>query len=106
MDFSQNQELMIAARVDLALRYKEVDIDTQVLKQLLLLVSSPFEEKLFRTRKIQNIHITVYHKLQGACMLYLSLIIRGIYRDVWSICVSFFDSITAGNLVSFHIKDH
>jgi hypothetical protein len=49
MDFSQNQELMIPARVDPALRYKEVYIDTQVLQQLLL-VSSPFEEKFFRTR--------------------------------------------------------
>jgi hypothetical protein len=39
-------------------------------------------------------------------MLYPSLIIRGICRDVWSIGVSFFESITAGNLVSFRIKDH
>jgi hypothetical protein len=34
MDFSQDRELMIPVRVDLALRYKEVDIDTQILQQL------------------------------------------------------------------------
>jgi hypothetical protein len=38
MGFSQNRELIIPARVDLALRYKEVDIDSQVLQQLLLVI--------------------------------------------------------------------
>jgi hypothetical protein len=70
MDFSQNRELMIPARVDLALRYKEVDIDTQVLKQLLLLVSSPFEEKLFRTRKIQNRLQCITSSKEHACCIF------------------------------------
>jgi hypothetical protein len=66
MDFSQNRELMIPARVDLALRYKEADINTQVLQQLLL-VSSPFKEKLFRTRKIQNILLCITSSKEHAC---------------------------------------
>jgi hypothetical protein len=70
MDFSQNRELMIPARVDLALRYKEVDIDTQVFKQLLLLVSSPFEEKLFRTRKIQNMLKCITSSKEHACCIF------------------------------------
>jgi hypothetical protein len=71
MDFSQNRELMIPSRVDIALRY-EVDIDTQVLKQLLLLllVSSPFEEKLFGTRKIQNILQCVTSSKEHACCIF------------------------------------
>jgi hypothetical protein len=68
MDSSKNRELMIPARLDIALRYKEVDVDTQVLQQLLL-VSSPFEEKFFRTRMIQNILLCITSSKEHACCI-------------------------------------
>jgi hypothetical protein len=69
MGFSQNRELMIPARVDLALRYKEVDIDSQVFQQLLL-VYSPLEGKFFRTRKIQSTLPCITSSKEHACCIF------------------------------------